>query len=434
MNSAKLRELLDKLAKESRAILAVADSEDRDLTPEEETEFTAIDQKIDATKVKLARALKLEAIEAEARTPVNSLPDEINHDVDVRVEPNGTPEDFENVGEFFHSVRYRRSDPRLVYEEFRGDREEHRREDRLHSMGTGTDGGYMIPKQFVPEMKKIEPDRAIYRPRAQVIPAGSPPDSSVEIPALDQSSAQNIHGGMVANWTAEGAAITETNAKIKMLEITPREASAYVTVTDKLLRNWAASSTFLTQLMRGAMLSLEETAFYNGNGVGKPLGVLQSPCRINYSRATANQIAYADIIGMFARILMRGGNYAWVTSQTTIPQLANMTDPGSGGTVIWQPNAREGMPGTLMGIPVMFSERSVGLGTAGDLVLLNLLYYLIKDGSGPFVAASEHVNFLNNKTVIKIVWNVDGMPWMNEPLPLEGSTTNTVSPIVVLGS
>ena len=58
--------------------------------------------------------------------------------------------------------------------------------------------------------------------------------------------------------------------------------------------------------------------------------------------------------------------------------------------------------------------------------------YLIKDGSGPFVSASEHVYFTSNKTVIKIFTNVDGKSWLNEPIPLEGSTANTVSPFVVL--
>jgi len=66
------------------------------------------------------------------------------------------------------------------------------------------------------------------------------------------------------------------------------------------------------------------------------------------------------------------------------------------------------------------------------LILADLSYYLIKDGSGPFVAASPHVYFTTNKTVIKIFWNVDGQSWLNDPLGLEGSVANTVSPFVVL--
>ena len=96
------------------------------------------------------------------------------------------------------------------------------------------------------------------------------------------------------------------------------------------------------------------------------------------------------------------------------------------------PSAVAGMPPTLMGIPVLFHERSVALGTAGDLILADLSYYLIKEGSGPFVMASEHVYFTSNRTVIKVFWNVDGAPWLSEPIPLEGSAANTVSPFVVL--
>jgi len=89
-------------------------------------------------------------------------------------------------------------------------------------------------------------------------------------------------------------------------------------------------------------------------------------------------------------------------------------------------------PSTLLGYPLLFSERLPALGTKGDLSLVNLAYYLVKDGSGPFFARSEALYFLSNRTVFRIVWNVDGRPWLTEPLSLEGSAANTVSPFVVL--
>lgn len=46
------------------------------------------------------------------------------------------------------------------------------------------------------------------------------------------------------------------------------------------------------------------------------------------------------------------------------------------------------------------------------------------------MAASEHVKFTSNKTVIKIFWNVDGAPWMNEPFKEENGYE--VSPFVAL--
>lgn len=65
-------------------------------------------------------------------------------------------------------------------------------------------------------------------------------------------------------------------------------------------------------------------------------------------------------------------------------------------------------------------------------MLVDLTYYLIQDGSGPFVATSEHVYFAQNKTVIKTFQNVDGQPWLSEPIVGEGDTTQTMSPFVIL--
>jgi HK97 family phage major capsid protein len=109
----------------------------------------------------------------------------------------------------------------------------------------------------------------------------------------------------------------------------------------------------------------------------------------------------------------------------------------AGNHMIWMPNATGvagAPPGTLMGIPVLINERSVALGTLGDIMLVDLSYYLIKDGSGPFVATSPHVHFTTNRTVIKIFWNVDGQPWLSGPIPLEGTPANTVSPFIVLNA
>jgi HK97 family phage major capsid protein len=100
--------------------------------------------------------------------------------------------------------------------------------------------------------------------------------------------------------------------------------------------------------------------------------------------------------------------------------------------LIWQPNAREGDPNRILGIPFVINNRNPVLGSQGDLALLDLNYYLIKEGSGPYVAASEHVYFTSNKTVIKAFTNIDGQSWLSTTLPLEGSTANVVSPFVVL--
>jgi len=419
----KLKKLIERKAailKELREILDAADNEARDISEDEErsyneleTELNTVEADIVTEEARAARRTDLENRERQLARPVNQPPAMA---ATFRAE---NPEEFKSLGEFLFSVRFNPTDRRLydLYEE------------REQSMGVGSEGGFAVPTQFRETLLSVTPQQAIFRPRCTVIPAGDPPDSEISMPALDQGSAKNMYGGISFNWIAEGGTKPETDMALREVSLKPHEIAGYTVLTDKLLRNWQAAASVLETQFRLAMIAAQENAFYNGDGVGKPIGILSSPARIDYSRAVASQIAFADISGMYARLRQTMAP-VWIASQTTIPQLVNIADAASQN--IWVQNAAADLPPTLLGIPVLFHERSVALGTAGDLILADLSYYLIKDGSGPFVAASEHVYFTSNKTVIKIFTNVDGKSWLNEPIPLEGSTANTVSPFVVL--
>jgi HK97 family phage major capsid protein len=413
-----IAELKDKLAKAIErmdALLNTADAEKRNLTPEEEKEFNDLDASIPVLKADIERREKLEAEKAEVSKSKRSIP------LKAATFKAQDDKEFRSMGDFLHSVRFNPGDPRLDDLETRG-----------QSMGVGAEGGFAIPTQFRETLLSVTAQQAVFRPRCTVIPAGSPPDSEISMPALDQGSAKNMYGGVKVEWIGEGDTKPETDMRLREIKLKPHEVAGHIIVTDKLLRNWQAAESVLTTQLRLAITKAEEDAFYNGNGVARPLGLLSAPAAISYSRATANAIAYADIVGMYARIRF-GGNPVWIASQTCIPQLATIADAGSNNLwVTGYRNVSESLPPTLLGIPVVFHDRSVALGTKGDLILADLSYYLIKDGSGPFVSASEHVYFTSNKTVIKIFWNVDGSPWLSEPIPLEGSTSNTVSPFVIL--
>ena len=76
---------------------------------------------------------------------------------------------------------------------------------------------------------------------------------------------------------------------------------------------------------------------------------------------------------MFSRLL--GSRAVWIASPTCETQIVPMKDDASG--LVWQPNAREGEPTTMLGLPIFWYERMPALGTKGDLALVNLDYYLM---------------------------------------------------------
>lgn len=425
-----LKALLEKraaLIDKMNALVNGAEAEDRDLNDEEQAQFDGMKAEMTQLDARVARAETVHTLQSDAAAPRGAASRNINRQ-DVANAPGAAApaaaREFESLGEFMVTVARNPSDQRLaaMFHERRADQR----------MDDGPSGGFAVPTQFVGEMLRVEQQEAMFRPRARVIPAGSPPDAAVTMPALDQDSTpdgSSVRGGVKVNWIGEGAAKPDTGAKLRQITLEPKEVAATLEVTDKLLRNWQAAGPVLQQLMREAVIAAEEDAFLNGNGVAKPLGIINAAATISVARG-ASGITYRNLTEMVSKLLMRGGAPMWTASQAELTVLMEIKDDE--GNFIWQPNAREGIPGTLLGYPLMWNEFSPGKDQKGSLALANLSHYLIKDGSGPFVAASEHVKFTENKTVFKVFWNVDGQPWLTKPFKQEKGFQ--VSPFVILGA
>ncbi len=376
---------------------------------------------------------KKEVEKEEKRTgrkkDIVGLRDHLKKSIDTPLKPeiiagNGEGE-FKNLGEFVRTVRFDETDSRLVESQ-----------KRALSFGVDTKGGYLIPVEFIPEIRMVDPAEAIVRPRATVIPAGDIPDQSVEMPALDQTAADGsgIYGGVKVVWVAEGVKKAEADTAFKNIKLDPKEVAAYITLTDKLIRNAPAVTVLITKLFRGAINAAEEEAFFTNALDTRPLGIIPHAGTIAVNRITANRITYGDIVNMLVKSFSTG-KYVWIAAKSATAQLMKMKDfeaaESDAPSLIWQPNARGGLPGTILGLPVLFSDLVPALGTKGDLMLAEFSYFLIKDGYGIAIATSEHVHFTENKTVIKAFWNVDSEPWLTAPITLRDAETE-VSPFVIL--
>jgi HK97 family phage major capsid protein len=416
-----LRDKRNTKVAEARGLLDKAAAENRELTEDEAKKYDALMQEVDSLNANIKRAERLENVEEdlEVAEPAKAKAQ--------RAQGAEAKKEFSSLGEFMYAVVKNPNDPRLNYVEFEkpGTQAE-------QTMGTGSEGGFAVPTQFGDQLLQVSPQDAVIEGRSMVIPAGSPPDAAISFPALDQTGdvPDNVYGGVAVEWIGEGETKPSTGASLRQIILEPKEVAGHIPVTDKLLRNWLAAGAVLQKLLSGALLSAREHAFLLGNGIAKPLGIIPSGAAYLVNRTTTNTVVYADIVNMVSRLLMRGGSPYWLASQSVYAKLATMED--TEGHLIWQPNAIVGSPGSLMGYPVFWHERSPLLGVKGDLTLVNTNpYYMIKQGSGPFVG-SGFINddFVKNKQRIKIFQLVDGQPWLTAPFKQESGYE--VSPFVVL--
>lgn len=427
MNLQQLLQARAEKVQRQSAILAKAKAENRELTAAEEAEFDSIEAEVTTLDGQIEAKRKQEQRESVVASRMSELDNPAEKPFrPAAVAGSGTQAQqkesygFASLGEFVNAVRF--GDVKGRLDSIRNEM----------SMGTDADGGFAVPEQFREDLLRLAYEQAIVRPRATVIPAGSPPDAKITIPAFAQGAAGS-YGGVAVTWIGEGDLKPETTAKLDEVTLEPHEVAAHVVVTDKLLRNWSAANSFLRNLLSQAMAAAEDTAFLKGDGNGKPSGVITAPGRILVNRGTANRITYADIVKARAALLPGTEDMAvWVVAQSALPEIMTLQDP-AGNYIFIRGDATRGIASTLAGIPIRFTGKTGPLGQVGDLALLDLSYYLIKDGSGPFIAASEHVHFRENKTVIKCFWNVDGKPWVKTPLTLEDGVTKA-SPYVILGA
>ena len=254
-------------------------------------------------------------------------------------------------------------------------------------------------------------------------------------------AAGSRYGGVRGYWLSELAQMTSSQPTFRQIKIEPKELGVFVYVSDKMLRN---ADIALTQyLTRAAIDEINFNvgdAIINGDGAGKPLGIVGADCTVEVSAETgqaASTIVPENIVKMWARMhaKMRPGA-AWLINQAIEPQLLTMTlTGGTSATPLYMPpGGLSAAPyGTILGRPVIPIEYAAALGTAGDIIFANLKGYVSGTKGGIRSDMSIHLKFDYNQSCFRFLFEVDGQPWLASALtPFDAG--DTLSPFVTLAA
>lgn len=300
----------------------------------------------------------------------------------------------------------------------------------------GATGGFLVPAEFQARLLAVQASQSVVRPRAQVIRMNR---RTVTIPALAQSSVVsggfNWFGGIKTYYTEEGGQKGESQPVFRQITLTAHKLTGYTASSDELLEDSAISlQDFLMGDMGfpGAMAAQADWDYLNGDGVGKPEGILNSSAAITVARANAGEIGYEDLTQMLSHA-MPNSSLVWVMSQGAMASMLNLQGPTGNPMYLWA-NAVSGAPSSLLGYPVIFTDKLPALGTRGDVVLAAFNYYLIGDRQAVTMDMSIHELFRNDQTAWRAFMRHDGKSWLDAPLSYGRTTeTGTLSPFVVLG-
>lgn len=336
---------------------------------------------------------------------------------------------FDDLGEFMQTVWHQTRSPELLA----------KKEQLLnYQEKVPSEGGFLVPEEFRAELLRLALESSIVRPRARVVPMGS---RTLSFPAIDETSrVSSVFGGIVVYRTEEGAELTESSAAFGAIKLEATKQTALAHVTNELLRDAAGGfAMYVREMFPEAIAYFEDLDFISGNGVGAPLGALaaQNTALITVSKESgqaATTIKWENIVKMYSRMMPSSLNRAvWIASSDTFAQLATMAlNVGTGGSAVWLNNGVEGPPMTILGRPVIFTEKApAALGTQGDLSFVDFGMYLIGDRQMMTVDSSEHVKFTSDKTTFRVIQRNDGRPWLNSAITPHNNSA-TLSPFVQL--
>jgi HK97 family phage major capsid protein len=301
-------------------------------------------------------------------------------------------------------------------------------------------GGFLIPEIMRSELLQLALEEAIVRNKATVIPMST---LRVPIPTVDDTShSTSVFGGIVFYWTEEAAQMAESQATFGRVTLDAKKLTGFFKVPAELLDDAPAFGAWFDERVPAGLAWFEDIAFMTESGAGVPQGFINSPASIQVpkqSGQTTGTIVWENLVGMYARMLPTSlKNAVWLASIDTFPQLATMAlSVGTGGGPVWiggwaQPGS-EMPPMTILGRPVIFTEKTPALSTTGDINFVDLSYYLIGDRQQVRVDSSEHFLFQNNQVAYRLIERVDGRPWLNSPLtPHNGGPT--LSPFVQIAT
>ena len=304
--------------------------------------------------------------------------------------------------------------------------------------GDDSQGGFLVPVQFIAQLKMNEILATGFAGRCTTIPMAT---NSVQIPYVAETThATSVYGGVIVYRTLEAGQKHASKPTYGLCTLTLHKLTAFTYVSDELMEDSAISiQPILANMFPQALNFALEDDILNGTGAGMGLGVIPAPATITVARAQLGlQITTTDIYNMYRRMYPRSmGNAIWIANQDCMGQIQALRQMAGAGLPLWVSgglDGSQGLYGTLLGRPIIFTELCQTLGTTGDIIFADLSQMFLgrKAGATLKFESSIHLRFDYDEVAFRSELRYDCQPWWAVPLTPRYAA-ETTSPFVILG-
>lgn len=383
MTILELREKRSNAWNAAKAFLDSHRTEKGTLTAEDDATYTQMEQDITDLGKEIARLERQEAFERELNQPVNKpitgRPDASGK---LKQEKTGRASD-EYKQNFWNAMRSKTPLPQVL---------------NALQEGTDSEGGYLVPDEYEKTLVEALEEENIFRGLAHVIQTGSG-DRKIPIVASKGS----------AYWIDEEASFTESDDTFGQISIGAYKLGTMIKVSDELLNDSVFDlASYIAREFARRIGSAEEDSFINGDGSGKPLGILAESggAQTGVTAASATAVTADELMDLFYALKAPyRKNAVWLLNDSTVKAIRKLKD--SSGQYLWQPSLTANTPDMLLGRPIRTSAYMPSIaGGAKTIAFGDFSYYWIADRQGrtfkrlnELYAATGQVGFLGSQRV-----------------------------------
>ena len=265
------------------------------------------------------------------------------------------------------------------------------------SIGQDSEGGYTVPDEFEKKLVQALEDNNLFRGLATVIRTSS---GTRKIPIAQDNGE--------ASWIDEGEEIPESDTTFSQTMLSAYKLGTMIKISNELLNDSAFDlATYIAQRFGVRMGNAEERAFISGDGVGKPLGLLDDACaQVGVTAAAVDKVTFDEIFKLYYSLRAPYRKKAqFLCNESMVLQLMTLKD--NNGHYIWKPGLDIGKPDTLLNRPLRTSSFMPGLAAGNKAMTFgDYSYYWIADRQNrtfrrlnELYARTDQVGFMTTQRV-----------------------------------
>lgn len=265
-------------------------------------------------------------------------------------------------------------------------------------------GGYTVPEEFLRQMIDLPTETPHILQRATVLPCTT---GELTIPRSLQTDSDEF-GGMSGSWIDEAGAKTKSDTQFEQVKIPAHEYAMYTQISIRLLeRSAIAMENWIVSRGKAKCLDAMDLAFINGDGDGKPTGILQTAGIRSVGRQTASTMTRRDAVRLkYALKPYHRASGVYVMHDDCLQALEELEDAER--RPLFAQSMANGAYDKLCGYPYIVTTRNPTIGKNGDCFFADLREYYVAMEQEVVAKRSDDYDIIHNVATIVIFVVVGG--------------------------